>query len=106
MDALREPRFPLSLRRIHLIASHKLANRRLAHVALAHASEQVIEHALAQRAVGDLQMLDPEFGERRRYDGEAPGDDRRAVLAQSREVELVDFSRLDEQSAELVERCR
>src|SRR6266705_6487638 len=102
MDVLREPRHPLSLSRIHLIASHELPHRRLAHVAMAHSSEQVIEHSLAQSTVGNLQILDSEFGECGVHDGEASGDYRRAVLAQSRQVEPADLSRLDEQGAELV----
>src|SRR5260221_11120343 len=97
MDALRELCHPLRLRCIHLVASHKLAHGRLAHVAMSDASEQVIEDALAQSALGDLQMLDSEFGKRGGHDGEAPGDDRLAALAQSRQFELVDFARLDEQ---------
>ena len=52
----------LGLRRVHVVAAHELRHGRLAHVAVLHAAEQVVEHAVAQRALGHRHVLDVQLG--------------------------------------------
>src|SRR5262249_42753570 len=101
--ALCESRDALGLRRIHLIAPHELTYGRFAHVAVSYPPDQVVEHALAKSAIGNLQVVDAEFSEGRRHDRDAAGNDGGAVCAQAGQIQLVDCARLDKQSAELLE---
>ncbi len=68
---------------------------------MAHPPDQVVEHALTQGAVGNLDLLDTEFGERRRHDGDTARDDSYAVRPQAWQVQLVELACLDEQPAQL-----
>ena len=54
-------------------------------------------NAVAQRAVGDLHRVDPEFVEHRVQDREPAGQHRRAVGAQAGNPIGVRFFRLDQQ---------
>ena len=70
---LRGARHAFGLGAIHLIARAKTGDRACAHILVADASEQIVEQALAQRAVGDLQPFYLQGLERGNQDRESPG---------------------------------
>src|SRR5438045_2743586 len=67
------------------------------------AAEQVVEHAVAQRALGDLHVLDAELVEGGGHDGDAAGKHRRAVRPQSRNALWLCFFFLDQFISETIQ---
>ena len=67
------------------------------------APEQVIEHAVAQRAVGNLHRLDAELLHHRVHDRHAAGQHRRAIGPQPGHLVRVGLLVLDEQASQRVE---
>ena len=100
VDLQRQAPDSFGLRGVDVIAPHELRHRRLAHVAVLHAAEQVIQHAVTQRALRHLHRLDAELVERRAHDGEPARQHRRAVRPQPGDALGIGLLVLDEQRAQ------
>ena len=103
VDVERQRLDALGLRRIDVVAAHELRHRHLAHVAMLHAAEQVVEHAVAQRAVGDLHRLEAELVEHGAHDRDAAGQHRRAVRPQAGDAVGIGALGLDQQAPQLLQ---
>ncbi len=103
VDHVRQIAQPFGLRRIDVVAAHELRHGDLAHVAMLDATEQVIEHAVAQRAFRHLHRLDAELVEYRAHDRHAAGQHRRAVRPQAADLVGIGSFVLDERRAQPLE---
>ena len=86
-----------------MVAAHELRDRRLAHVVVHDAAEQVVEHAVAQRRLGDRHRLDVELVEHRVHDREAAGQHGRARRLEARDAVGIGAPGVDEQVPQPVE---
>src|SRR3990172_6469595 len=102
----REVRYAPRLLRVDVVALHELRYRDIAHVVMLEAAQQVVEYALAHRAVRHRQRADPQLRQRRAHDREPPRQHRQAVAPQALQVEALDVSCLDQRCAQPVETVR
>jgi hypothetical protein len=91
------------LRCIDVVRVAELVDGYFADVAMVHAAQQVPEHAVAQRAIRHLHLLEPQLGEDRGHDGGAARDDGDAVLLQSLQRKLAEVARREELLAQPLE---
>ncbi len=88
----------LRLGAVDAIAPHELVDRDGAHILMVRAAQQVVKHAEAQRAVGDVHPLDVQFGEHAQHDRQAAGQHRYAVGLQAHQLDPVGVFRLDQRA--------